>query len=90
MAVLNNFVDSIFAPVLQFLQLMIDRIGGIGTIAAKGVRLNDYFGFFSILGSAWTGVITSFLTALMFVFILYMVQKYSRVLLWLKDLIKWW
>lgn len=87
---MNNFVDSIFSPVLQFLQLMIDRIGGVGTIAAKGVRLNDYFGFFSVLGSAWTGVITSFLAALSFVFVLYMVQKYSRVLLWLKDLIKWW
>lgn len=87
---MNNFVDSIFAPVLQFLQLMIDRLSGIGTIAAKGVRLDHYLGFFSILGPAWTGVISSLLTALFFLFTLYVIQKNSRVLLWFKDLIKWW
>lgn len=85
-----NFIDSIFAPVLQFLNLIISKLAGIGTIAAKGVRLDHYFGVFGLLGPTWTGVITSFLTAFLFVFILYMVQKYSRVLLWLKDLIKWW
>lgn len=85
-----NFIDSIFSPVIQFLQLMIDRLGGIGSIAAKGIRLDHYFGFFTVLGPAWTGVITSFLAALTFIFTLYMIQKYSRVLLWFKDLIKWW
>lgn len=87
---MTNFIDSIFAPVLQFLNMIISRLNGIGTIAAKGVRLDHYFGFFSVLGPAWTGLITSFLAAFTFVFILYMVQKYSRVLLWFKDLIKWW
>lgn len=85
-----NFINSVFNPVLQFLNMIIDRLSSIGTMSAKGIRLGDYFGFFAILGPAWTGVITSFLTAFMFVFILYMVQKYSRILLWLKDLIKWW
>lgn len=85
-----NFIDSIFEPVLQTLQLMIDRMNGIGTIAAKGVNLGDYFGFFAILGPAWTSLISQFIAALIFCFILYMVQKYSNVLLWFKDLIKWW
>lgn len=85
-----NFVNTIFDPVLDFLNLIITKLSSIGTIAAKGIRLSDYFGFFSILGPAWTGVITSFLAAFLFIFILYMVQKYSRVLLWFKDLIKWW
>lgn len=75
---------------LQFLQMMIDRLGSVGTVAAKGVRLDNYFGFFSILGPAWTGVITSLLVSLMFIFTLYVIQKNSRLLLWFKDLIKWW
>lgn len=87
---MRNFVDSIFDPVIQFLQLMIDKLSGIGTVSAKGVRLDHYFGFFSILGPAWTGVISSLLVSLLFVGILYMIQKNSRVLLWFKDLIKWW
>jgi len=30
------------------------------------------------------------IAALIFLFVLYMVQKYGRVLLCFKDLIKWW
>lgn len=85
-----NFIDSIFDPVFEFLGLISTRLSSIGTVAAKGIRLSDYFGFFNILGPAWTGVITSFLAAFIFIFILYMVQKYSRIILWFKDLIKWW
>lgn len=85
-----NFIDSVFNPVIQFLQLCIDRLREIGTIAAKGIRLDDYFGFFGILGPEFSQLISSALAALIFLFILYMVQKYSRVLLWFKDLIKWW
>lgn len=87
---MNNFIDSLFAPVLQFLELIITKLGGIGRIAAKGIRLDDYFAIFGILGPEWAQVINSLLAALLFTFILYMIQKYSRVLLWLKDLIKWW
>lgn len=85
-----NFIDSLFAPVLQFLNMIISKLGELGTVAAKGVHLDNYFGFFAVLGPSWTGVISSLITALIFLFILYMVQKYGRVLLWLKDLIKWW
>lgn len=87
---MTNFINNLFRPVFSFLDGMIAKLSGIGTMAAKGVRLSDYFGFFSILGPSWVGVINSALSALMFCFILYMVQKYSRVLLWFKDLIKWW
>lgn len=85
-----NLVNSMFRPILQFLQQMIDRLHGLGSVAAKGIRLDHYFGFFSILGPAWTGVISSFLASFLFIFVLYVLQKNSRVLLWLKDLIKWW
>lgn len=85
-----NLIDSIFKPVTSFLDLILDKLMTIGTIAAKGIRLSDYFGFFSVLGPSWVSLINSALSALVFVFILYMVSKYSNVLLWFKDLIKWW
>jgi hypothetical protein len=87
---LTNFIDSLFSPVTQFLDLATAKLSSLGSVAAKGVHLNDYFGFFGILGGAWTAVISSLLGALLFLFTLYNIQKLSRVLLWLKDLIKWW
>ena len=87
---MTNFIDSIFSPIIQLLDWMINKFSELGTITAKGVRLDDYFSVFTILGTAWTSVIISFITSLIFLFILYMIQKQSRVLLWFKDLIKWW
>lgn len=85
-----NFIDSLFAPILQFLDLMAARIAGIGSIAAKGIRLDDYFGFFSLIGPEWTGVITSLITAILFLYTLEAIQSQSGVLMWFKKLFKWW
>jgi hypothetical protein len=85
-----NLIDSIFSPVVQFLDLMIGKLSALGTLTAKGVRLDDYLGFFSILGPAFTALISSLIVCLTFLYVLYMIQKQSRVLLWFKALIKWW
>ena len=90
MARLTKLIDNLFRPVVAFLDQIISKLSSLGTVAAKGVRLDDYFGFFAILGPAWTSVISSFLTCLTFVFVLFLIQKYGRVILWFKDLIKWW
>lgn len=87
---MTNFIDSLFAPILQFLDLIYGKLSSIGTVAAKGIRLDHYFGVFAILGPAWTSVITSLITCLIFLFILSMIKRYSGVLLYLKDLIRWW
>lgn len=87
---MTNFIDSLFNPVVAWLDMIIGKLNEIGTIAAKGVRLSDYFGFFNLLGNAWTSLIMQFVAALTFVFILYTIKHYSRVLLWFKSLIKWW
>lgn len=68
----------------------IGQIGQIGTVAAKGVRLDNYFGYFGLLGPEWARVISSLLGSLTFLFILYSVSRYSSVLLWFKSLVKWW
>lgn len=87
---MRNFIDSIFGPIIQFLALINEKLGEIGTVAARGLRLDDYFGVFAILGPAWTGVISSLLSSLFFLAVLYVIKHYSGVLLYLKDLIKWW
>lgn len=87
---MTNFIKSIFNPVIAWLDMMVERLNSIGTVAAKGVRLSDYFGFFNLLGNAWSSLIMQFISALMFVFILYMIKNYSRILIWFKELVKWW
>lgn len=87
---MSNFVSNIFDPVVQFLDKCIQQLNQIGTVAARGVNLDNYFGFFRILGPEWPGVISTLITSFIFLVVLYVLQKNSRVLLWFKDLIKWW
>ncbi|MED4600090.1 hypothetical protein P9314_05120 [Paenibacillus validus] len=87
---MRNFIDSLFSPIIQFLDQCYAKLASVGTIAAKGIRLDHYFGFFSILGNEWTAVITSLITAFLFLYVLDNIQKISRVLLWFKALIKFW
>lgn len=87
---MSKFVENLFNPVIQFLDKCIGQLSYIGSVAAKGLRLDNYFGYFGILGPEWSRVISSLLASLTFLFILYTIQKYSRVLLWFKDLVKFW
>lgn len=87
---MSQFVSNIFSPVVQFLDKSIAQLSHMGSVSAKGIRLDHYFGIFGILGPEWARVISTFLGCFVFIFILYTIQKYSGVLLWFKDLIKWW
>jgi hypothetical protein len=87
---MKNLIDSIFNPVIKLMDQMQSKLSSIGTISAKGLDLDNYLGFLTILGPSWSGVISSFLSALSFIGILYLVKTNSRIYLWFKDLIKWW
>ena len=87
---MTNLIDSIFNPIFQMLDNMQSRLSNIGTISAKGLDLDNYFGFIYILGPSWSGVISSLLAALTFIAVLYIIKTNSRIYLWFKDLIKWW
>lgn len=86
----STFVQNIFDPVVQFLNKAYGQLASLGTVSARGVRLDNYFGVFGVLGPSWSRLISSLIGSLVFLTILYAVQKYSRVLLWFKALIKWW
>jgi hypothetical protein len=87
---MTNLIDSLFEPVLTLLDNMQNRLSNIGTISAKGLDLDNYLGWFQVLGTSWIGVIGSLISGLFFIFILYSIKTNSRLYLWFKDLIKWW
>jgi hypothetical protein len=87
---MTNLIDSLFEPVLTLLDNMQNRISSIGTITGKGFDLDNYVGWFQVLGTSWIGVIGSLISGLFFIFILYSIKTNSRLYLWFKDLIKWW
>lgn len=69
---------------------MIDKLNDIALVASKGIKLDNYFSYFNLLGPEWSGVIISLLASITFLLILFLIKNYSGVLLWFKNLIKWW
>lgn len=87
---MSKFVENIFDPILQFMDRAMMQTNDLSYVAAKGVRLDNYFGFFGILGPEWSSLISSLLASLVFLFVLYLIKQYTGVILWFKALIKWW
>lgn len=87
---MKKFIDSLFSPIVQMLDWMIEQLNSISLVAAKGVRLDHYFGLFNIIGPQWIGVIQALISAILFLYVLKLVKAQGSLIIWLKGLIKWW
>lgn len=89
-APIKNFIDSIFAPPLSFLQLIIDMMNNAGTVVGAGINLNNYFSFFAYLPPEWQHVIQSALSSVVLLAILFLVRAGWDMYLKVKFSSQWW
>lgn len=89
-AAIRNFIDSIFAPPISFLQMCLDYLNSIALIAGHGINLNNYFGVFAYLPTAFQSVINSLLASIIFLAILQLVKAILRMYFTVKSGVKWW
>lgn len=89
-APVKNFIDSIFAPPLSFLQLMKTMLDQAGTVAGQGINLNNYFGFFGYLPTEWQTVVQSSLASIVLLAILFLVRAAWDTYLKVKNSTQWW
>lgn len=87
---LRNFIDSIFGPPISFLQLCIDMINRAGTVAGKGINVNNYFSFFGYLPPEWQLVVKSAMASIVLLAILFLVRAAWDTYLKSKTSTQWW
>jgi hypothetical protein len=87
---MNDLIDSIFAPLLGWLTDLYNRINSLSVPLSRPLNLSNYFGYFSLLGTAWTTVITSIIALAAIYFIAYVIVKNIGLIIKFKNLIKWW
>lgn len=85
-----GFIDSIFNGPIQLLHQAISFLANLANIAATGININNYFGWFGILDPAFQRVINSILASFSFIAILLIVRAVYRIYLAVKAGIKWW
>lgn len=86
----RNVIDTIFGAPLSWLTMMRDMINNAGTVAGKGINLNNYFSFFGYMPTEWQLVVKSAMASVVLLMVLWLVKAGWNSYLNLKGSIKWW
>lgn len=87
---LRNFIDTIFDPIIRFLDWIQETLTRVGTVVAVGYDLNKWFGWIKLLGNGFVALLQSILASLIFLGFLYIIKTQSRFIIWLKEIFGRW
>lgn len=87
---MRNFIDTIFGPVLEWLNGISDAMRDLSLPVARPLDPNRYFGYFSFLGPNWVTLITTIMTLGFIYLLVYFIVNNMGLLIKFKDMIKWW
>lgn len=85
-----NLVDTIFNAPLQWLSLIRQMLSNASVTAAKGINLNNYFGWFSYLPASFKLAINSILISVGLIVTLIVIRAAWNMYLKVKQSAKWW
>lgn len=87
---LHSFVDSIFQPILSFLNLCIEKLQGINLVVATGIDVGRYLSVFGDMPGVWQKVIISILASVTLLGGLLIFRSVMRMYYSVKEGVKWW
>ncbi|KXI72198.1 hypothetical protein ACTFOJ_27030 [Bacillus cereus group sp. MYBK77-1] len=87
---LHSFVDSIFQPIISFLDLCIEKIQGINLVVATGIDVGRYLSVFGDMPGVWQKVIISILASVTLLGSLLIFRSAMRMYYSIKEGVKWW
>jgi hypothetical protein len=87
---MHDLIDSIFSPMLIWLTEIYNRIHDLSVPLARPLNLSNYFGYFAILGPAWTTCITTIMALAVVYFIVFVIMSNIGLIIKFKNLVKWW
>jgi hypothetical protein len=87
---MRSLVDSIFSPLMMWLDSIISRIDLLSVPLGRPLNINNYIGYLSFLGANWIQFITTAF-ALAFVYLItYLIVANMGVIIKFKNMVKWW
>ncbi|MGG0718390.1 hypothetical protein ABE096_12470 [Robertmurraya massiliosenegalensis] len=85
-----SFINKIFQPPIEVLELAIERLQSIQMINAQGIDIGKYFSVLGDLPSSWQMVVTSLLASVVLLVTLLIFRSVMRMYYSIKDGVKWW
>lgn len=87
---LRSFIDSIFDPIVSFLDLCIEKLQGINMVTAQGINVGKYLSVFGDMPAVWQTLIVSILGSVTLLGGLIIFRSLMRVYYSAKEGVKWW
>lgn len=87
---MRAFIDTIFSPVLGWLQSVITTIDSLSIPFSRPLNISYYFGYFSMFGNGWVFFIKTVTTLAFLYGVSYLVVTQIGLFIKFKDMIKWW
>lgn len=87
---LHSFIDSIFNPIISFLDLGIQKLQGLNMVTSQGLDVGQYLSVFGDMPSVWQKVIVSILASVTLLGGLIIFRSIMRMYFSIKDGVKWW
>lgn len=87
---LRSFIDSIFQPIISFLDLGIQKLQSINLVVAQGIDVGKYLSVFGDMPGVWQKVIISILASVTLLGSLLIFRSVMRMYYSVKEGVKWW
>lgn len=88
--VIKGFLNKIFKPPINFLELAAEKLQTVQTVTAQGLNIGQYFSVFGDLPTAWQLVISSILLSTVLLGTLLIFRSIMRIYYATKEGVKWW
>ncbi|MFP3674965.1 hypothetical protein SB724_19200 [Bacillus sp. SIMBA_031] len=82
---IHNFIDSLFNPIISFLDLAIEKLEDVGNITAQGIDLGSYLSLFGDMPSSMQMCVTSLLISTTFIGGIIMFRSLVRIYYAVKE-----
>lgn len=87
---IHSFIDSIFNPIISFLDLGIQKLQGLNMVTSQGLDIGKYLSVFGDMPGVWQKVIISILASVTLLGGLIIFRAVMRMYYSAKEGVKWW
>lgn len=89
---MRGFVDTIFSPILNFLNGIFNNLTSARLSVPRGKLFDvfDYFNYLGMFGPAWRNFVVTVAFLSFIYLILYLILNNIGFFIKVKDAIKWW
>ena len=90
MIIIRDIFDSIFIPIIEILDQVINWLSQAGNIARQGFSIENYLTIYANLGDGFISIIQNLFFVSYIVLLVFMASQGYSLYIRLKEGVKWW